>query len=558
MFTHRKLTTVCCAAVLALGLAACGSSNKAMVGKPTPTPPPPATELAYADVSAGLNVQPGTYDVTDPPQALVDAVEGFVPEDSYAAGDEIELGPLMLKCADTSTDGCTVTVNDDGTLTTTGIIQVVRVGGMYKPLKTTGGSPLDLDAKQVAAAIDMNDAILPNSGSPNLPFTAVGGKIAKLTDDPGDEFEKSETTTAPGITDWDEAVYTRSVKMAAGVDASTTTVVSYTDIDDPTAQAYSVYYATNATFLNRDAVTGATNGVLDIDNNDIATNHELFMLDEPLTTGPYQTVPIEHDDPDTTDVETESSFDGMFNDVPGTFKCTGACMASSDKDGYLSGLAGTWTFTPDAEDLEALMVAGVVPDPDYLDFGYWVVATTDADGDVTYAVGTFGHGNAVYGSTSQLEGTAEYAGDAAGVYMTKTFDPNTGSAIPGEAGQFTAKAALTAYFMGGAVTSNDRFKVSGTITDFVNNDGGTLKYSDGEKWKVDLMKGDSELNNGSFAGMTSGGTGTDPGEYAGNFYGSTTPVGAVTPMPSAAAGTFNAHFSNGHAAGGFGARKTPE
>ena len=36
----------------------------------------------------------------------------------------------------------------------------------------------------------------------------------------------------------------------------------------------------------------------------------------------------------------------------------------------LSG--GTWTFTPDAEDLTKVMIPGSNYDADYLSFGYWV------------------------------------------------------------------------------------------------------------------------------------------------------------------------------------------
>ena len=56
MSTHRKLMTVCCAAVFALGLAACGSSDDndtAMedpVVEPMPDPmPTPTEQLAAAE-----------------------------------------------------------------------------------------------------------------------------------------------------------------------------------------------------------------------------------------------------------------------------------------------------------------------------------------------------------------------------------------------------------------------------------------------------------------------------------------------------------------------------
>ena len=60
MSIHRKLTTVCCAAVLALGLAACGSSDndKAESMTPTTTDPagPTAEEMAAAAAAAAAEV----------------------------------------------------------------------------------------------------------------------------------------------------------------------------------------------------------------------------------------------------------------------------------------------------------------------------------------------------------------------------------------------------------------------------------------------------------------------------------------------------------------------
>ena len=95
-------------------------------------------------------------------------------------------------------------------------------------------------------------------------------------------------------------------------------------------------------------------------------------------------------------------FEGMFHGVPGTFACTeeAECRAENDADGGLAKLMGAWTFTPKVQEMgdDAYMVAGVVPDTDYLDFGYWIVTTQGEDGP-GYTVGTYANGAEVYGST---------------------------------------------------------------------------------------------------------------------------------------------------------------
>ena len=66
MFTHRKLLTVCCAAVFALGLAACGSSDDDTAADDTPTVTDPAgptqaeldaAEAAAAEAKAALKAE---------------------------------------------------------------------------------------------------------------------------------------------------------------------------------------------------------------------------------------------------------------------------------------------------------------------------------------------------------------------------------------------------------------------------------------------------------------------------------------------------------------------
>ena len=52
-----------------------------------------------------------------------------------------------------------------------------------------------------------------------------------------------------------------------------------------------------------------------------------------------------------------------------------------------------WRFTPDGNDLEKIVVKGVIPDSTYLTFGYWLETTTDnPNSRTTYRAGVFDMG----------------------------------------------------------------------------------------------------------------------------------------------------------------------
>ena len=448
---------------------------------------------------------------------------------------------------------CSVTVNDDDTVTVMGTIHTAD----YTP---PAANPLaSLDAEAVAGAIGMNDAIV--AFTDNSIFEVAGGKVTKQDNDgDNDEFAKSDASPA-AIDDWAGAIYTRTTNEddedTADMDETVTEmVVSYTNVEDPTDEAYTDYFS-SALAGSRDGVEsldGTDASVLNIDETEVAANHMRFVGDFGIT-GAHQTIPAPVDDPVTTGDDMDEamvSVMGSFYGIPGEFKCASQCTRSSDKDGNLSGLGGDWTFTAtvaDDEELADIMVAGVVDDTDYLDFGYWIVTSQGEDGPM-YTVGIFQDGMQEH--SGGVDGKAEYAGPATGVYMTKTFDPGTGDPIPVSGGQFTAHAMLTAYFGADTeVPSADHNRISGTISDFYNSDGEMID----DEWEVELMR--AVINGGVFnVSVTSTGEGSDPGAWGGRFYGPPNDGAETDPqavMPDSVAGTFNAHFSNGHAAGAFGA-----
>jgi hypothetical protein len=348
------------------------------------------------------------------------------------------------------------------------------------------------------------------------------------------------------IDGWADAMYTRTMGMV------TDTVYSYTDQDDPTDQAYLDYY-TSLTVSDRAAVSSILDGVLTIDGDDIDGNHKLFEGDFGIT-GPNQVLPAPTDDTTTEGVdEAMVSVTGAFNGIPGTFMCPSDCGVNSDEDGNLDEfVGGEWTFTPTelADGADPHIVRGVIPDPYYLDFGYWLQATEDEDGEVTYAVLAFAEGNRDYGTVIDVEGTAVYAGPATGLYVRTTYDPN-GKETPVASGQFTARATLTATFGQVEDTTNNNLgtipanllnSITGMVSNFMNSDGEMID----DAWEVEFMKGAIDTSDGTFEGMTTG-----MGAYSGTFHGDT----AEDAQPSAASGIFDGHFPNGDVLGAFGANK---
>ena len=275
------------------------------------------------------------------------------------------------------------------------------------------------------------------------------------------------------------------------------------------------------------------------------------------------------DDPDTSSVD-ERKFTGTFSGISGTFTCTTAtCRAENDGNGMLAKLEGTWTFTPDGLQ-DDTKVRGVIPDQDYLSFGFWLQETVK-DGETTYGVSTFYGGKDVYdvsgsngqGAMSQLVGSATYKGDATGLFVKKTFTVGEDGAVvgtPTSAGQFTAYAEL-AKFGGAEYGTASDFEILGTVSHF-RHDGQMID----ENWEVKLedagFADDKSSNHmATFSGSTSTGPGSTPGEWNGGFFGNPgadDPAGVVDTTddyPTIVAGEFTGHFENGNVIGAFGATR---
>ena len=443
-------------------------------------------------------------------------------------------------------------------------------------------------AKRIAAAIGPTPVAAdadPGTGGIQYPFTSDGTMFAELpatSDDSDDDFAMSEMGPA-AITGFDGTMHTRQTTEddKATMDTNESVmdeVVSYTDEMAKTAEEYQDYYASGA------AGEGLA-GIDSITDND-AGNVITFAADvssvsmhidvAKFPSVEHQTLTFD-DDPDTTgDDEDENALMGNYHGVPGTYNCggttAGVCTVTTNSDGEITTLGGTWTFTPDEleEDADAYMVAGVTRDPDYLTFGYWVRTFYNEDGEMAYAFSAFADGARDYGDVSSVEGTAEYSGSATGLYMIKDF-ASDGKKSPRTGGQFTADVMLMANFGGDDVARSLQNSISGTIDNFMDAYGNSIDDS----WMVKLNRGDNtdddmDMNDaanigtsdgaitGTTMGMGSGGNGT-AGTWSGMLHGADdTTTTAVNEPPNSVSGMFDAHFTNGHARGAFGANMVEE
>jgi hypothetical protein len=353
---------------------------------------------------------------------------------------------------------------------------------------------------------------------------------------------------------YDGSVHEKTVKKV------TDTITVYTNVEEPGEISYPDYYgvADRPGVTSVASETPATLGQLNINETAVAMNSKLFSA-AAFPTGDRQNFTYAADDEATPEDESVArKFPGSFNGVQGTYSCGGdTCSAMSDKDGGLASLVGEWTFSPGASDQTTIMIPGVDHDTDYLAFGYWVQATKKDDGTTGYGVGTFFDGaDDFVAAITTLEGSAKYAGKAAGMYGRKTLD-SQGNPVSETSGEFTADANLTAYFGQVEVAGED------SIADnLLNTIRGTIsKFEDGgENLNWTLMLNAIETDDADqfpgFTGGTTTGNSAIPGDWAGSFYGNPEVSADTTKdYPTGVAGEFTGHFVNGHVIGAFGAKR---
>lgn len=367
-------------------------------------------------------------------------------------------------------------------------------------------------------------------------------------DDP--EFMRADAL--PAIEGWDGSMYT----LGPNDDGETEIVGVYTDITAPKATPFAMVagQALNARDLDTSADENGNGNNTD-DYTALTVNQDSAEVLAVVESAKFAAsaaalLTFDSDDASTTDVDEAFETTGIYNGAMGMYRCdrSSDCTVALDADGKITAMSTGWVFMPDEG------ATSDVPDSDYLYYGFWV-KKTDADGATTYnSVQTFSGANGVImfpvNEMSNVSGSASYEGGAAGVYMKKTFTA-AGEIETATSGTFSADVSLMANFGGNDVAVNKQFSIEGSVSNFA------LSGGEQNAWSVNLKAGFTQADN-MFSGAANGG-GAEAA-WNGTFYGAAeeTPAtddNAAKLAPAAVAGEFNAHFSNGHVAGAFGAHK---
>ena len=547
MTSRTKLWALSAGALaLSLALAGCGgggSGTASTSGDPGPRPPMP-------------KVWP--VDLTGLRSAVPTAGSYPIP-----AGETAVAGEVRFTCLADGKD-CTVTVAANG-------VGATSAGGM-----ATAARSQDYIDAATAAAETREDAIAAEAGQAT--DADLGG-----SDDQGNAvatysmtIDRDKDGTTVEITDTDNPANTdpanpqfvqamdfedgRTMHVRDNGEGEHEVVFVYTDIaaPEPTAFAMVDGQTLDARDLD-DAVNADEEGSATDDWTAlmVETANVGNVMSAGFTAGGAGTLSYPADN-DQTMMDEAFETGGTYNGALGTYRCDGdsPCSVTYDAMGEIDGVAGDWVFTPDEGETSDVAAT------EYLHYGFWLKRTTDEDGVRTYnEVETFAGvtGADASSSVASVKGSATYDGGAVGVYvMNHAYDAGTGDLTDATSGHFQADASLTAIF---AQTDEDDIlpnqlnTITGTIGSFV------LQHGEENEWSVKL-EGDIAPNDGTASGTAKGGVMGQDGSFSATFYGDVTAVDHdmddatpdVAPHPSSVVGEFNATFSNGSVAGGFGAR----
>ena len=522
MSRYRKLTTICAAVVLSLGLAACGGGGSST---------PPVTDTGD-DTKKGTSVVPAPGACTDAAcvKHYADALKDA--RDALAALLKTDYKQSDKDAADEAVAAALKNYND-----------AVAAQNKY-----AAAQPPTYALKAMTTAL----------GSPTATHTVADAIDGGMPPENNEDYSKA-TWPVGTLSGFKGAVYEDST---AG-----TSIITYTNKSAPKSAKFKDYFPTPAEDQTLTAAPAAPagysyvswgggvtlndEGVITFNSGASEFKGSVLSFAHGAGTNSTKTL-TEADDTSTPNVnETKFSATGTFHGVTGTYECTGAsgnhCSVTTNKKGVITGLAGNsgWTFTP-GENAGNTAVAGALTDAQYLDFGYWVTTMSDP---TSYSVGTFA--NATGATTGAVMGTltsgqdkaitANYEGGAAGLY-TRSAYAGTSDGETEAVGRFTAKASLMARFGTGdhtAVSLQNR--ISGTISNFM--DGGVPIDA---TWSVDL----DAIN---FSASTDGSFGGNNDDWSGQFVGGSD--GTTPKPPDGVVGEFSETFSNGRVIGAFGATK---
>ena len=259
---------------------------------------------------------------------------------------------------------------------------------------------------------------------------------------------------------------------------------------------------------------------------------------------------------------------GSLDGLDGRFSCAssagGYCVLGRDTGGTARGFypfVNDVVFTPDdGSDATALAAEAAedYPYADYLSMGHWLFVPEDPSAFDAYDFGVFAGGSDPFhpGHLMAVEGTARYAGDAAGLYHARLSPGSVHS------GGFTASVALTADFG----TNAELGTLGGRVYGFELDAGAPFTPPSGlPLGTADISSSVSPCSGNVPGGWVCGDIpwGADDdgqwwwGYWSAKFFGNGLATTSIPPwfaQPTSVAGTFNARSGNNVGfAGSFGA-----
>ena len=591
----KHLSKACLAAVFALGLTACSSSDNgtdnAMPGGSMPTPQetcdaaggrwnPDGTCTSAEDLAAEAE----RTAITNAIAAAKTAVDGLTAESSDV---DLEAANAAVMAAAEAIEGAEHASSSD-TVASLAALDAIRMS-LTRAQSTIEDHRAEL-AKQRQAAIDastksagtklaaMNaeaaqtaDAGLggtdaPAAGAPGATTLAIGrdGTTVTISVQAGTSPDEDEDTTYTqamddlgggrtmhelvGDADDDGNVETQIVIVSHDREApKPVAFAKFLAEDGMMPQALNVR-ADGETVSDDDPADSRDLGGALLGTDDAAAAVLALVKSGSFTAGGTAAeLTFGGDDP-ADDDDSAFTGSGTYNGATGTYMCNGGatdCTVTLDADGMITAMSDGWIFTP------ADGATSDQPDYDYLRYGFWLKKTANADGVVTYnEVQTFADAISIADSSGTVTGSASYSGGATGVYVHHVFTEGGGSIASSTAGHFSADASLKAYFNQPAppndnIPPNMLSTVTGTIDNFMLSGGETNDWSVALEGTIGLDGANDDFN-----GMAKGGVGA--GSLSGNFYGD------AGTLPAAATGEFNATMNNGSVAGAFGATMDEE
>ncbi len=555
------LTLAAGAVAMALLLAGCGGGSSSTPTTPEPTPPPPppgpTAESLKADAADAITKAAAAGMAAD--QAKKDAIKyaGMI-DTASVSGDSAMATANAQKVLDAEMAANDAVMDaDDALQAAMDAKTAAEALAADDPGRAGAITAADEAIKQAMAHKEAAMAIVDATETTAAGIDSLKGAVAAI---------KGADPTADGYPKM-PAAFGQDVAMAIGAALGPTGAADGTGTrvtDETGAPADTIMTAvqkddhqgmTWAEIVGADNVIDARLGT----TSGGATTPVKAASVADMTLGTTQTATAADD----TETDGTQIAGVTYMGIPGTAFCMGDdCRVEEIPDPAAPNtnltdqrkLAGSWYFTPTSPMEYYVKAAGASAysaEVNYARFGHWLTVAGDGNATIhTFAINgntaTNNTGldvvtvNTAADATTLTDTSATYRGMAVGMSLHKEIDAQ-GNAVKGSlsSGAFTANVTLTAKFGTSPM-------LGGMINGFSSVNGGSNVDS---AWSVKLP--DTAFTGAALTGGVADASGQD-GIWNATGYGTS------GERPMGIFGDFNAHFTDGHAAGAYATRKVME